>query len=79
MFWSALTGASSKLHQESEAAYHHIPTTGSPVRVPPQCVPVQYCEEVEQQIQDMLDIGIIMKSNSPWMAPAEFVWKKSVR
>ena len=56
---------------------HFIPTTGTPVRVPPQRVPVNYREEVEQQLQLMLQAGVIERSSSPWMAPAVFVRKKS--
>ena len=51
-------------------AYHHIPTTGNPVRVPPRRIPGHYKQEVEQQIHDMLDQGIIEESCSPWLAPA---------
>ena len=58
-------------------AQHFIPTTGNPVKVPPRRVPAQYREEVERQIQQMLDLGIIEESSSPWMAPAVFVRKKS--
>lgn len=56
---------------------HFIPTTGNPVRVPPRRVPVNYREEVEQQLQSMLQAGVIERSSSPWMAPAVFVRKKS--
>ena len=58
-------------------AQHYIPTTGNPVRVPPRQIPAHYRDEVEQQIQEMLDLGIIEESSSPWMAPAVFVRKKS--
>jgi hypothetical protein len=58
-------------------AQHYIPTTGNPVRVPPRRIPAHYRDEVEQQIQEMLDLGIIEESSSPWMAPAVFVRKKS--
>ena len=61
----------------TQAAYHYIPTTGNPIRVPPRCIPAHYREEVEQQIVVMLDKGIIEESSSPWMAPAVFVLKKS--
>ena len=47
------------------------------MKVPPRRVPAQYREEVERQIQQMLDLGIIEESSSPWMAPAVFVRKKS--
>ena len=42
-----------------------------------QCIPIHYREEVLKQLQGMLDQGIIKQSNSPWMAPAVFVQKKS--
>ena len=58
-------------------AQHYIPTTGNPVRVPPRRIPAHYRDKVEQQIQEMLDLGVIEESSSPWMAPAVFVKKKS--
>ena len=45
--------------------YHHIPTTGNPIRI------------LECQVQQMLQNGVIEESSSPWMAPAVFVRKKS--
>ena len=57
---------------------HHIPTTGTPVRVPSRRVPVHYNEEVEHQIKEMLQKEIIEESTSPWMAPAVFVKKSQV-
>ena len=60
----------------SNEAQHYIHTTGSPVREPPRLVPVHY-REVEAQIQQMLEQGIIEETSSPWMAPAVFVKKKS--
>ena len=61
----------------TDVAYHSIPTTGNPVKVPPQRIPAHYREEVCRQIQEMLDQGIIKESSSPWMARAVFVLKKS--
>ena len=58
-------------------AYHYIPTQGPPIRVPPRRVPAHYRTEVERQIQQMLEQGVITESSSPWMAPAVFVPKKS--
>ena len=46
-------------------------------QIPPRRIPGQYRAEVEKQIQEMLDQGIITESSSPWMAPAVFVPKKS--
>ena len=59
------------------AAFHNIPTKGSAIRVLPRCVPTHYRSEVERQIDDMLNQGVIEESSSPWMAPAVFVLKKS--
>ena len=61
----------------TDEAYHHIPTSGSPVKVPPRRIPAHYRTEVEKKIQEMLRLGIIEESSSPWMAPAVFVKKKS--
>ena len=61
----------------TEDAWHYIPTTGNPIKVPPRRIPVHYRNEVCQQLQTMLDEGIIRHSKSPWMAPAVFVPKKS--
>ena len=55
-------------------SHHHIPTTGNPIRIPPQKIPTHYKKEGEDQIQQMLRKGVI---SSPWMAPAIFVRKKS--
>ena len=58
-------------------AEHFIPTAATPVKVPPGRIPANYCAEVEQQMQTMLEEGIIEESSSPWMAPAVFVCKKT--
>ena len=54
-----------------------IPTAGTPVRVPSRRIPVPFREEVEVQIQQLLEKGIITESNSPWLAPAVYVRKKT--
>ena len=56
---------------------HFIPTTGNPVKIPPRRIPGNYRVEVQQQINTMLQQGIIEPSSSPWMAPAVFVRKKN--
>ena len=50
-------------------AKNFIPTTDSPVKVPPRRIAAHYRAEVEKQLQDMLGMGIIEESSSPWMAP----------
>ena len=54
---------------QTSLAKHFIPTTDSPVKVPPRRIPAHYRAEVEKQLQDMLEMGIIEESSSPWMAP----------
>ena len=58
-------------------AEHFIPTTGTPIKVPPQQIPANYCSEVENQIQTMLHERVIKECSSPWMATAVFVRKKT--
>ena len=59
----------------TELAEHFIPTTGTPVKIPPRRILANCRAEVEEQIQTMLMEGIIEESSSPWMAPAVFVRK----
>jgi len=59
----------------TDSAHQFIPTVGNPVRVPPRRVPSHYHSEVNQQIQTMLELGIIVCSKSPWMTPAVYVPK----
>ena len=57
--------------------HHLIPTTRSPLKVPPRRVPAEYRAEVEGLLKEMLQEGIIEESSSPWMAPAVYVKKKT--
>ena len=66
----------------TELAEHFIPTTGTPVKIPPCRIPANCRAEVEEQIQTTLKEGFIKESSSPlrwspWMAPAIFVCKKN--
>ena len=62
---------------KTSLAKHFIPTQGSPVRVPPRRIPAHYKAQVQEQIQDMLNKGIIEESSSSWLAPVVVVPKKS--
>ena len=59
-----------------DSSYHHIPTTGPPVHVPPRCIIPAHRDEVLHQLQSMLDQGIIEWNNSPWIAPAVYLYEK---
>ncbi|KFD53378.1 hypothetical protein M513_05859 [Trichuris suis] len=62
----------------TNVTYHVIPTGDNPpVKVPPRRLPVHFRSQVEQQLQTMLQHGIIRPSSSPWLAPAVFTKKKS--
>ena len=41
-----------------------------------QYIPLGMYEEVKAHIQEMLDIGAIYPSNSPWATAVVLVWKK---
>lgn len=49
----------------TDVTCHFIPSTGNPGRVPPRHIPVQYQEDVQKQLEEMLDQGIIEESSSP--------------
>jgi hypothetical protein len=57
---------------------HRIITGGAkPIRKAPYRVPFALREEMENQVKDMVDKGVIEPSSSPWAAPAILVPKKS--
>jgi len=49
----------------TDIAEHFIPTSGSPVTIPPRRIPANYRTEVEKQLQAMLKERIIEESSSP--------------
>lgn len=56
---------------------HRIPTgSARPVRLPPRRAPMHLRADIEQQVQTMLDQGIIEECTSPWAAPLVVVKKK---
>lgn len=68
----------SSIPGQTEAIEHHIPTgEAQPIRVPPRRVPMHYKDEIQKQIAEMLQQGIIQESSSPWLAPCVFVPKKN--
>ena len=40
------------------------------------CIPPGMYEEVKVNIQEMLDVGAIRPSNSPWASADVLIWKK---
>jgi hypothetical protein len=57
---------------------HRIVTgDAKPIRKAPYRVPFALREEMENQVRDMLQKGVIEPSSSPWAAPAILVPKKS--
>lgn len=61
--------------------YKHDIDTGDalPIKQRPYRLPIYKRKEVEDQIADMLDQGIITPSNSPWAAPIVLVKKKQTQ
>lgn len=61
---------------------HHIETgTARPVRIPAYRIPHAYREQVRQEIEEMLEAGMIEPSSSGWNSPivrrmghSEYVW-----
>ena len=54
----------SSIPGQTEAIEHHIPTgEAQPIRVPPRRVPMHYKDEIQKQIAEMLQQGIIRESH----------------
>ena len=58
-------------------AAHHVPTgSARPVRLPPYRLPYTYRQSVKEELDEMLENGIIEPSTSEWSAPIVLVRKK---
>jgi len=56
---------------------HEIPLNDTwPIRKPQYRVPYVLSQEMQTQVENMLDRGVIRESRSPWSAPAILVPKK---
>ncbi|KAL5479703.1 hypothetical protein EMCRGX_G023263 [Ephydatia muelleri] len=62
---------------QEERIFSMINTTGSPVRILAQRILAHFRDEVEEQLQQMLQKGIIVESSSPWLASAVYLRKNS--
>ena len=61
----------------TDAVTHSIHTTcAAPIRQRPRRPPMGQRQEIEQQVQNMLERGIIRPSRSPWSSPIVLVKKK---
>ncbi|MCG7879381.1 MAG: RNase H-like domain-containing protein, partial [Candidatus Thiodiazotropha endolucinida] len=61
----------------TDAVKHHIETNGAkPIKDRMRRLPYHMAEEADRQVDDMLEKGIIEKSNSPWAAAVVLVKKK---
>ena len=61
----------------TDKVYHRIPTgDAAPIKQAPRRVPFHQREELERNLKDMLDNGIIERSTSPWSSPIVMVRKK---
>jgi hypothetical protein len=56
---------------------HEIFSDTKPIKRPPYRTPYALRDEMKEQVQKMLDQGVIRESNSPWSAPALLVPKRS--
>jgi hypothetical protein len=65
--------------KSTNAVEHRIIVTDlTPIRRPQYRTPFALCGEMESQVKDMLQKGVIRKSQSPWSAPAILIPKKSL-
>ena len=56
---------------------HQIKLTDlTPIKDHYQCIPPHMYDDVKARLQEMLDIGAIRKSQSPWASMVVWVWKK---
>ena len=70
--------AKSKIDMGRTDIVQHKINTGSaqPIKQPPRRVPYAKRDEAAQEVQRMLDTGVIEPSNSPWSSPVVLVTKK---
>ena len=62
---------------ETNLLEHSIETTSNdPVRVKPYPIPYNVRQSLSENIQEMLDMGVIRESNSPYSTPVVIVQKK---
>ena len=61
----------------TQVMQHHIDTNGAvPIRQQARKVPLPHKETAQTLLQDMLDKGIILLSQSPWVSPILLVTKR---
>ena len=55
---------------------HEIVTEGRPIRQPVRRVPAVLQEVVKTEVRDMLQLGVVRPSHSPWSSPIVMVGTK---
>ena len=63
------------MHKRGQA-YYTIGAGGCPINTRPYRLPESQKEEVDRQVKQLLEDGIIAKSDSPWNSPLLVVPKK---
>ncbi|KAK3090501.1 hypothetical protein FSP39_012342 [Pinctada imbricata] len=75
-YQSSFSKSSQDIGQTS-LAEHRIDTGNShPIKQPPRRIPLAKMHEVDKEIKDMLEKGVIEDSDSPWSSPVVLVKKK---
>ena len=66
-----------KTLQDTSCMTHKISLTDqTPFKEHFRCIPPHMYDDVRAHIQEMLDIGTVHKSHSPWASAVVIVWKK---
>nr|CAB3249677.1 uncharacterized protein zf(cchc)-26 [Phallusia mammillata] len=80
VFWPSSPGITTPHFSQSlpkDGVQHFIPTNGSPVHSRARCLPPEKLSLAKKEFHNMLQLGIIRRSSSPWASPLHMVPKSS--